>query len=79
MKTSTRSKGNYLMFERIRLIEEILKEDYYPNANTIQKKVKEEMGFEYSLPTIWRDIQFIKGRLDSSIEYDPHQKGYCWK
>lgn len=79
MKTSTRSKGNYLMFERIHLIEGILREGYYPNANTIQKKLKEEMGFEYSIPTIWRDVQFIKERLNCPVDYDPHQKGYYWK
>lgn len=42
MKTSTRSKGNYLMFERIHLIEGILREGYYPNANTIQKKLRKK-------------------------------------
>lgn len=79
MKTSIRSKGNYLMFERIRLIEDILREGYYPNAISIQKKVRDELGVEYSIPTIWRDVRFIKDRLNCSIKYDPHQKGYYLK
>lgn len=79
MKTTTRSKGNYLMFERIRLIEAMLKEGCYPNANTIKKKLRVELGVEYSIPTIWRDVQFIKERLNCPVEYDPHQKGYYCK
>ena len=79
MKTSTRRKGTYLMIERIHLSEEILKDSCYPNANTIQKKLREELGLEYSIPTIWRDIQFIKNRLNCPVEYDAHQKGYFWE
>lgn len=75
----TRNRGNYLIIERLRIIEDTIKKGNYPNTNILQKKIRDLLGFEFSIQTINRDMRFLKERMDYPIEYDAHRKGYYWK
>ena len=75
----TRNKGNYLMIERLRIIEDTIKKGNYPNTNILQKKIRDLLGFEFSIQTINRDMRFLKERMDYPIEYDAHRKEYYKK
>ncbi len=72
-------KGNYLMFERLFIIQEAIQHGYYPNSTVLQKKIREQIGIEFSMPTISRDIRFLKERMNYPIEYNTSKKGYYWK
>lgn len=72
------TRGTYLMVERLVIIQNSIRDDYYPNSTTLQKKVKAELGIEFSIPTLSRDIDFLRNRMNCPIEYDIHQKGYYW-
>ena len=57
---------------RIYLIDEEIAAEKYPNTPKLAKE------YETSIPTISRDIEFMKNRLNAPIEYDYKRKGYYY-
>jgi len=57
---------------RIYLIDREIAAGRYPNTPKLAK------AYETSIPTISRDIEFMKDRLNAPIEYDHKRKGYYY-
>jgi predicted DNA-binding transcriptional regulator YafY len=57
---------------RIYFIDKEIASGKYPNC------VKLAKAYETSVPTISRDIEFMRDRLDAPIEYDYQRKGYYY-
>ena len=66
------SLSTHFMIERILLINRRIERGDYPNA----PKLAEEM--ECSIRTIYRDIDFIRTRLNAPIKYDSERHGYYY-
>jgi len=74
-----RTTGTYLMFERLMLIQELIQNGRFTSKVKLQESIKNRLGVEFSIPTLTRDLDFLRNRADCPIEYDKHQKGYFWK
>lgn len=72
MATEKRHIDNHLMLERLSKIHAKIKSGCYPNS--------QQLAFdnEVSLPTISRDIQFLRDRFGADIQYDAAQRGYYY-
>ena len=66
------TKPNHQMLERLIYIHKRIKAGKYPNCTFLSKKL------ECSIPTINRDIEFLRDRFLAPIEYDSAKKGYYY-
>ncbi len=67
-----RTRTTHLMLERIGKIHQKIKTNSYPNQISLARE------FAVSIPTISRDIEFMKTRLYAPIEYDRAHNGYYY-
>lgn len=72
------TRGTYLMFERLKIIEDAIRDGNYPNTPDLQRKIEYSLGTKFSTATLARDLEFLKVRKNCPIEYDKTQKGYFW-
>lgn len=63
------TKPNHQMLERLIYIHKRIKAGKYPNCTFLSKKL------ECSIPTINRDIEFLRDRFLAPIEYESAKKG----
>lgn len=71
-----RNNGTYLMFERIRIIQELIKNRHYPTLIEIQQGIKNRLGSEFSISTINRDLEFLRTRANFPVSYSKQERGY---
>ena len=73
MPTQKRHIDNHLMLERLSKIHAKIKSGCYPNT--------QQLAFdnEVSVPTISRDIEFLRDRFGAPICYDATQRGYYYE
>ena len=73
MATEKRHIDNHLMLERLSKIHAKIKSGCYPNTH--------QLAFDLgvSIPTISRDIEFLRDRFYAPIEYDASQRGYYYE
>lgn len=73
MSTEKRHTDSHLMFERLTRIHAKIKSGCYPNS--------QQLAFdnEVSVPTISRDIEFLRDRLGADIKYDAFHRGYYYE
>ena len=71
-KALAHSKVNYPILERIVKIHAEIKSGKYPNVGELAKRL------EVSIPTINRDVDFLKNRFNAPIEYDAKKRGYYY-
>ena len=73
MPTEKRHIDNHLMLERLSKIHAKIKSGCYPNT--------QQLAFdnEVSVPTISRDIEFLRDRFGAPICYDAVQRGYYYE
>lgn len=73
MPTEKRHIDNHLMLERLSKIHAKIKSGCYPNT--------QQLAFdnEVSVPTISRDIEFLRDRFGAPICYDATQRGYYYE
>lgn len=73
MSTEKRHTDSHLMFERLTRINAKIKSGCYPNS--------QQLAFdnEVSVPTISRDIEFLRDRLGADIKYDAFHRGYYYE
>ena len=67
---SDRTKMTHFMFERYRHILNAMRSGSYPNTPKLAR------ALDVSIPTISRDIEFLKERMHCPIQYDFYHKGY---
>ena len=65
-------KPNHQMLERLIYIHKRINAGKYPNCTFLSKKL------ECSIPTINRDMEFLRDRFLAPIEYDSAKKGYYY-
>ena len=72
MATEKRHIDSHLMLERLSKIHAKIKSGCYPNT--------QQLAFdnEVSVPTISRDIEFLRDRFGADIKYDASQHGYYY-
>ncbi len=70
--TKNRKTINHLMLERIVAIHQKIKSGTYPNTAKLSREL------EVSIPTISRDIEFLRDRFQAPIEYDSKKRGYYY-
>ena len=73
MKEQKRHIDSHLMLERLTKIHSKIKSGCYPNSQQLA------YDNEVSLPTISRDIEFLRDRFGAPIEYDAAKRGYYYK
>lgn len=73
MPTEKRHIDSHLMLERLSKIHAKIKSGCYPNS--------QQLAFdnEVSVPTISRDIEFLRDRFGAPISYDAAQRGYFYE
>lgn len=75
-----KSSGTYVMYERLMIIQEVIQQKgYFTSKVKLQEIIKARLGIEFSIPTLSRDLAFLRNRADCPIEYDKHKKCYFWK
>ena len=62
----------HTMIERLIYIDSAIRNNTYPNSTKLSKIL------EVSVPTISRDIEFLKDRLCAPIKYNYMKKGYFY-
>ncbi|MBB5224913.1 helix-turn-helix transcriptional regulator [Treponema ruminis] len=72
MPTKKRRIDNHLMLERLSKIHTKIKSGCYPNTHQLA------YDNEVSVPTISRDIEFLRDRFEAPIEYDAAHRGYYY-
>ena len=72
MATEKRHIDSHLMLERLSRIHAKIKSGCYPNTKQLA------YDNEVSIPTISRDIEFLRDRFGAPIEYDAAQRGYYY-
>lgn len=72
MATEKRHIDNHLMIERLSEIHSKIKSGCYPNTKLLA------YALGVSIPTISRDIEFLRERWYAPIEYDATQRGYYY-
>ncbi len=70
--TKNRKTINHLMLERVVAIHQKIKSGTYPNTAKLSREL------EVSIPTISRDIEFLRDRFQAPIEYDSKKRGYYY-
>lgn len=73
MSTEKRHIDNHLMLERLSKIHAKIKSGSYPNTKQLA------FDNEVSVPTISRDIEFLRDRFGAPICYDATQRGYFYE
>lgn len=73
MPTQKRHIDNHLMLERLSKIHAKIKSGCYPNTKQLA------FDNEVSVPTISRDIEFLRDRFGAPICYDATQRGYYYE
>lgn len=73
MPTEKRHVDNHLMLERLSKIHAKIKSGCYPNTKQLA------FDNEVSVPTISRDIEFLRDRFGAPICYDATQRGYYYE
>ena len=73
MAAEKRHIDNRLMLERLSKIHAKIKSGCYPSTKDLA------FDNEVSIPTISRDIQFLRERFNAEIEYDSVNRGYYYK
>ena len=73
MATEKRHINSRLMLERLSKIHAKIKSGCYPSTKDLA------VDNEVSIPTISRDIQFLRDRFNADIEYDAVNRGYYYK
>lgn len=73
MATEKRHIDSHLMLERLSKIHAKIKSGCFPNT--------QQLAFdnEVSVPTISRDIEFLRDRFNAPISYDASQRGYYYE
>ena len=74
-----RTKQNYLMIERLTIVREYIESGFYPSTALLRKNVMDRLGTDVSLPTLYRDLSFLRNRCGLDIEYDSYRHGYYIK
>ena len=74
-----RTKQNYLMIERLTIVRESIESGFYPSTTLLRKNVMDRLGTDVSLPTLYRDLKFLRDRCGLDIEYDFYRHGYYIK
>ena len=72
----TRAKQGYLMIERITIVRESIESGLYPSATLLRKRVMDKLGTAVSLPTLYRDLNFLRNRCGVNIKYESYKQGY---
>ena len=72
MNSTKRHCDNHLMLERLTKIHAKIKSGCFPNTKQLA------FDLEISVPTISRDIEFLKNRFNAPIEYDAKEHGYFY-
>ncbi|MBD5413958.1 MAG: WYL domain-containing protein [Treponema sp.] len=72
MATEKRHIDSHLMLERLSKIHAKIKSGCYPNTKQLA------LDNEVSVPTISRDIEFLRERFGADIQYDASQRGYYY-
>lgn len=73
MPTEKRHIDNHLMLERLSKIHAKIKSGCFPNTKQLA------FDNEVSVPTISRDIEFLRDRFGAPICYDATQRGYYYE
>ncbi len=73
MATGKRQYDNHLILERLSKIHAKIKSGCYPSTKQLA------YDNEVSIPTISRDILFIRDRFGAEIEYSAENRGYYYK
>ncbi len=74
-----RKKQTYLMIERLNIVQKSIESGFYPSVTLLRKNVMDRLGTEVSLPTLYRDLNFLRNRCGIGIEYDSYRHGYYIK
>lgn len=72
MSTEKRHIDNHFMLVRLSKIHAKIKSGRYPNTKQLAKIL------DVSVPTISRDIEFLRDRFEADIQYDASQRGYYY-
>lgn len=72
MGTEKRHIDNQFMLVRLSKIHAIIKSGRYPNTKQLAEIL------DVSVPTISRDIEFLRDRFEADIQYDAYQRGYYY-
>ena len=73
MATEKRHIDNHFMLVRLSKIHAKIKSGRYPNTKQLAKIL------DVSVPTISRDIEFLRDRFEAPICYDATQRGYFYE
>jgi hypothetical protein len=71
-----RASQNYLMVERLGIVSDCILSGCYPSSSMLAKRVETILGTKPSIPTIYRDIEFLRDRQGLYIVWDASRKGY---
>ena len=71
-----RAQGGYLIIERLTVVQEAIENGNYPSIASLRKKVLDRLGTNVSIPTLRRDLDFLRRRLGIDIRYDLYRRGY---
>ena len=72
----TRAKQNYLLVERLMVVQDAIENGNYPSITSLRKKVLDRLGADVSIPTLRRDLDFLRSRIGIDIRYDTYRQGY---
>lgn len=64
--------SSYTIIERLLFINKKISNNLYPNPKELARDL------EVSVPTIYRDINFLRDRLRAPLEYDSFNMGYYY-
>ena len=67
------------MIERLTIVRESIESGFYPSTALLRKTVMDKLGTDVSLPTLYRDLSFLRDRCGLDIEYDFYRHGYYIK
>ena len=77
--TPKKTRPANIMLERLIIIHNEIKKGTYPSTRNLRDKCRKEFNSEkLSIPTLSRDIAFLRDRFRAPIEYDSSRKGYYY-
>ena len=71
-----RGQGGYLIIERLTIVKDTIENGYYPSLALLRKRVLDRLGTDVSIPTLRRDLNFLRCRFGIDIKYDSYRQGY---
>ena len=71
-----RAKQNYLIIERLKIVQESIEIGNYPSIALLRKKILDRLGTDVSILTVRRDLDFLRYRFGINIRYDSYRRGY---